>query len=186
MGADIHVSVEVRDKNGIWKVAKNPLVACDMCESTGEDRRYQICKFCEQKPNEHADGIKCLYMDTSIELIYAPCYWCKGKKKRRIEFYEGRNYNFFARLANVRNHGVEALSDDRGLPPDVTPAVEKMWDWNNGGNTDLHSHGYFTLAELDQHKDWKSYDGFFEITTLPLLRKLGAPEDVRFLFCFDN
>ena len=76
------------------------------------------------------------------------------------EFYDGRNYDLFGILANVRNgrgfagiktgEGFNPISEPRGLPPDVSSLVKAVSDrWNGDG----HSHSYFTVAELLAY-DW--------------------------------
>lgn len=75
-------------------------------------------------------------------------------------YYNGRNYNMFAILANVRNgsgfagvdtgDGFKPIADPRGVPDDASPEyklVSKQWDG------DGHSHSYFTVAELLAY-DW--------------------------------
>lgn len=89
-------------------------------------------------------------------------------------WYWGRNYNLFSMLADVRNgtkpgttppawkslfggdldaedDWIEPISEPRGLPDDVTPAIKAESDeWGIDG----HSHSWFTLAEL-QSVDWE-------------------------------
>lgn len=75
-------------------------------------------------------------------------------------FYDARNYDLFAILADVRNgygfagvktgDGFNIISKPRGLPADVSPEVRAcsdQWDW------DGHSHSWFTVAELKAF-DW--------------------------------
>ena len=72
--------------------------------------------------------------------------------------YDGRNYNLFAILANVRNgygfagietgSGFNCIQEDRGLPEDVSNEVETELD-----DEYLHNIGYITLRELVEF-DW--------------------------------
>lgn len=75
--------------------------------------------------------------------------------------YDGRNYDLFAILANVRNgygfagcdtgDGFKPMALPKGLPVDVTKAVKKISDdWGEDG----HSHSWFYLSELMEY-DWK-------------------------------
>lgn len=75
-------------------------------------------------------------------------------------FYDGRNYDLFAILANVRNgrgfmgiktgEGFNPISLPKGLPVDVSAEVAKSSEqWNGDG----HSHSWFTVAELLAY-DW--------------------------------
>lgn len=68
-----------------------------------------------------------------------------------VGFCDDRNYSRFATLANVRNYGGTPYIDDpRGLPSDVTKAVEACSDsWGIDG----HSHSYFTLKELIDYQE---------------------------------
>jgi len=76
------------------------------------------------------------------------------------ELYDGRNYNLFAILANVRNgrgfagiktgEGFNPISEPRGIPEDVSAEVAKIieqWD------CDGHSHSHHTLRQLLEF-DW--------------------------------
>lgn len=76
------------------------------------------------------------------------------------EFYNGRNYDLFAILADVRNgrgfagcytgEGFNPIAATRGLPEDVCEAVKAEYDaWDGDG----HSHSYFTVEELLKY-DW--------------------------------
>lgn len=69
--------------------------------------------------------------------------------------YNGRNYNVFAILANVRNgrgtagcktgEGFEPLTKKRGVPDDASPEFREM---SEAWGVDGHSHTWVTLAEL--------------------------------------
>jgi hypothetical protein len=75
-------------------------------------------------------------------------------------FYNGRNYNLFAILANVRNghgfagvktgEGFNPIAPPRGLPHDITKRVQS--DATAYGE-DGHSHSWLTLHELLTY-DW--------------------------------
>lgn len=74
--------------------------------------------------------------------------------------YNGRNYDLFAILADVRNgrgfagvktgEGFEPIADPRGVPHD---AAEITRDYQEAYGSDGHSHSYFTVAELLAY-DW--------------------------------
>lgn len=76
------------------------------------------------------------------------------------EFYNGRNYNLFAILANVRNgrgfagcktgEGFVPIAQPRGVPKD---ACEEYIDQVAAMGADGHSHSWFTLRELLDY-DW--------------------------------
>lgn len=74
--------------------------------------------------------------------------------------YDGRNYNLFAILANVRNgngfagiktgEGFNPIAMPKGLPSDVSAAVQSESDsWDCDG----HSHSWLTLEEI-LNFDW--------------------------------
>lgn len=76
------------------------------------------------------------------------------------DFYDGRNYDLFAILANVRNgrgfagiptgSGFKPIAMPRGLPDDVSSEVKAESDyWGSDG----HSHSYLTVAEILRF-DW--------------------------------
>ena len=71
------------------------------------------------------------------------------------EFYNGRSYNLFALLADVRNgrgfagvktgEGFNPIDDPRGVPVDCCGEYRAIAErWMGDG----HSHSYFTLAEI--------------------------------------
>lgn len=71
------------------------------------------------------------------------------------EPYNGRNYQLFAKLADVRNGSgfagvethrpIEPIAEPRGVPEDASKGWRKYVD---GWGSDLHSASYFTLTEL--------------------------------------
>ena len=76
------------------------------------------------------------------------------------DFYDGRNYNLFAILADVRNghgfagvttgEGFVPISDPRGVPDDASKEYKQIVDsWDVDG----HSHSYHTLRQLLDY-DW--------------------------------
>jgi hypothetical protein len=81
-------------------------------------------------------------------------YFCKWSKEEFVFegwMYNGRNYNLFAILADVRNsYNVKPISTPRGLPTDVSEYVQKeSEDWGCDG----HSHNYYTFYEILNY-DW--------------------------------
>lgn len=59
---------------------------------------------------------------------------------------DGRNYNLFAMLADVRNkNGIQPIHDPRGVPEDIDPEHgDEIEDWGIDG----HSHSWATVTEL--------------------------------------
>jgi len=75
-------------------------------------------------------------------------------------YYDGRNYDLFAILADVRNgrgfagidmgDGFDPISDPKGLPLDVTAEVQSEFEsWG----VDAHSASFHTLKDLLEY-DW--------------------------------
>lgn len=134
MGCDIHLFVEKRNKDGIWEAVY------------GEDCMLSWYKNQLEKATQNND-------DKNINFY----------KKRVIEnsepsldwVYDGRNYDLFALLADVRNgNGIDPISEPKGIPDDSCEEIKgESEDWGCDG----HSHSYYTLAELkeyiDSHKD---------------------------------
>ncbi|RLK09645.1 hypothetical protein DER29_6198 [Micromonospora sp. M71_S20] len=122
-------------------------------------------------------------------------------KEKQCPFDGARDYGLFGFLADVRNYSESpVIAEPRGLPADVSAEVRaKSDDWNVDG----HSHTWLTLAELlafdyDQTFADQRGEGEPQVKTvrrflhdwyfgrLDLLAKLGAPDDVRIVFWFDN
>lgn len=99
------------------------------------------------------------------------------------EPYDGRNYDLFAILADVRNgygfagvntgEGFIPISQPKGLPEDVTDEVKKSSEeWGCDG----HSHSFFTLKELKDY-DWNKLTikrGVISIEQFKSLIKTGG------------
>lgn len=130
--------------------------------------------------------------------------------------FDWRHYAMFSFFAGVREKlGIEQLSEPRGLPDDsecLNEKLDKPYEmYYNFGSTgfcktvgdeilydvDYHSHSYLLLKELvdfDYSKkldygDCETYADLFSdayFNNIETLKTLGNPEDVRFVFWFDN
>lgn len=89
-----------------------------------------------------------------------------GEWWKADEFYDDRNYNLFAILADVRNgrgfagiktgEGFNPISEPRGLPDDASLEVKRCAEqWSGDG----HSHSWLTVKEIMDF-DWT------QVTTL--------------------
>lgn len=107
-----------------------------------------------------------------------------------------RDYDLFAKMANVRNYdNIEPLSDPKGLPDDISESVQLIYDYER---PDAHSESYLTLMEINRLQkwhdgrkdvfDWYKQFGFFFGNDFDQTDVLDPPpiEDVRFVFWFDN
>jgi len=98
--------------------------------------------------------------------------------------YDGRNYQLFSILADVRNgigfggcdtgDRLNPISDPKGLPEDVSKEVaEKSDSWGEDG----HSHSFFMLKELLDY-DWDQESklrGFVSFDQYRYYKKHGKP-----------
>ncbi len=115
-----------------------------------------------------------------------------------------RNYDLFAKMANVRNrHEVIPISDQRGLPEDI--AFTTQFDAARWAG-DAHSHSYLTISEIAILNKWgiknlfqrdgegrlggwrpqTDFGYFFGDSHENCQCWPDGVEDVRFVFWFDN
>lgn len=117
----------------------------------------------------------------------------------------GRNYELFGLLAGVRGQQYDPIANPRGLPADYDLAG--AWEVLNEGETveelrlhpndaleklqrDHHSHSYLFLQELldfdETHTPWdREFLGDELFESIEILQRLGDPQRVRIVFCFD-
>ncbi len=116
-----------------------------------------------------------------------------------------RNYDMFAKMADVRNYDdIQPIAADRGLPDDVSVVTNLDAESWHG---DMHSASWFTADEIDEFftraterfrntvERWRDYEaenfGYFfgnsygGFNRYPEDRPEGV-EDIRFVFWFDN
>ena len=92
------------------------------------------------------------------------------------EIYNGRNYELFTALADVRHcNGINVISKPKGLPEDVSEVVKKESDsWGIDG----HSHSWLTARELFIYQNKNPYtkhSGMVYGEDLERLKKDGIP-----------
>jgi len=79
------------------------------------------------------------------------------KTKNGWELYSkpdvDRNYQLFAKLANVRNYDykINPISKLRGIPEDASYLVKKSYEYRR---CDAHSASYITCGELEILEEW--------------------------------
>jgi len=135
-----------------------------------------------------------------------------GKWDKNPEvFFNWRSYGMYGFLANVRNYSeVPPVSLPKGLPDDISIDRDRLEEAGY-----YHSHSYLTLAELlavdyDKHfydmrvmrdgngaarartldeaeyTTLRKFLGEEFFNNLEDMKKLGEPDEVRIVFCFDN
>jgi hypothetical protein len=113
--------------------------------------------------------------------------WEKHKMKFGNWIYSGRDYDFFAFLADVRNDGgIMPLSAPKELPEDVSSYIKNT---SEAWGIDGHSHSYFTLKELKKAEMKQKYikDPLENVIKILSEVQLSEPdEDIRIVFWFDN
>ena len=137
MGCDIHLFVEVR-KDGKWEAVKD-------IDKIALWQAQENLKDFENLDEGEVSGYTEMDFIERVEQESRPKY---------MFLYNGRNYNLFSMLADVRNgykcngklYMITPISEPRGVPADASTAYkEYVEEWGADG----HSHSYFTLAELD-------------------------------------
>lgn len=137
MGCDIHLFVEVR-KNGKWEAIKD-------IDKIALWQAQENLKDFENFDEGEVSGLTEMDFVERVEQESQPKY---------MFLYNGRNYNLFSMLADVRNgyvsngntYMIKPIDEPRGVPSDASTAYKEYVDeWGADG----HSHSYFTLAELD-------------------------------------
>lgn len=122
------------------------------------------------------------------------------------EPWEGRNYDLFAILADVRNgrgfagtytgEGFIPIAETKGIPLDASEEVKKEYEY---WGCDAHSASWFTLKELKDY-DWQQSTfthgntETYEVASGNFLQKITnalnpfteSDEDIRIVFWFDN
>lgn len=159
MGCDIHLTVEQRGDDGVWRrVLPSQGLGCKWCQETRLiDKDGELGAYDKMRERE--------------------CWEC------------GRQYPAFAVLANVRNGygfgGIETgeaitpVAEPRGLPEDVSAEVRALYDDESYNDADPkfwlgdHSWSWVTLRELEDYnadagqnrcgviawEDWLEWDG---------------------------
>jgi hypothetical protein len=113
-----------------------------------------------------------------------------------------RNYDLFAKMADVRNYnqGTVPISKPKGLPEDISVVTKLSYDhWGVDGhshswlgygaltvleewiNNQEHLEGHRKVWEFDRMFGWFLGNGFLDKGSWP-----DGVDDVRFVFWFDN
>lgn len=153
MGCDIHFHVEylytytgtvnglAAHEHSYWKPLDWPEVQCWLCKGTGLQAKSldEKCHHCSQKPSSY-DNYSLRRYTGKPGIIHEP-------------WYDGRNYDVFAVLADVRNYDgrLKPIDQPRGLPDDVSHEIKQESD-NYG--IDGHSHQWLDLDEVLNY-DWE-------------------------------
>lgn len=179
MGCDIHLFVE-KKVNGKWDAVKGPNPDIEDYRRYAKNNRERGNETEALRYEKRADDI-----ETGEFLKTAEDEWEKdnyGPTVYKGWAYEGRNYDLFAILADVRNgygfagsytgEGFKPISDPKGLPEDISEEIKKRSD-DYGSNG--HSHSWFTVKELTEY-DWEQET----VTLRPGMYPVLAPvEDLK-------
>lgn len=223
MGTDIHLEVERKLDDGTWDRIIHMFEPCWNCgeydresglyiNQTGE--KHIICRREEMLPDDQEwSERKPSDNDWVILERMGPCETCKGTLRYQPQFFKERNYDVFAIFGNVRNgsgfagtrtsSGFDPISDNRGLPDDLSQSIRDrnaFWqsinyddaedaDWEDPGEKleredpegvwDLgeHSFSWITLQELLDY-DWSNgviKEGWVTPGQFQEFRERGAP-----------
>lgn len=185
MGCDIHLYVE-RKEEGVWKLAPwdGATKPCHCTRQYDKEKKIEVpakpdpegCWSCGPRKSddiEDADHPALLRPETSPGV-------------RAVDWYEGRNYDLFSILADVRNgfgfagcvtgEGFNPICSPRGVPEDASDpykGVVERWD------SDGHSHSWLTVAELLAY-DWDQIttkQGVVSPAQYVIWREKGKPEE---------
>lgn len=164
MGCDIHIYVE--KKNNSYNSNKNDelMVVKEKWSAIRNINKSDI-KYCEERIEKDPDD---KYYVRRLEEAKKECYegW----------IYDGRNYDLFAILADVRNRSnIIPISQPKGVPNDIGSKVSSEYeDWRG----DAHSASYYTLKELLEYKwDQKTnHSGVISISQYADYIKTGSPK----------
>lgn len=158
MGADIHLYVE-KKVNGVWEAIRgaNTDIARfrDYAERARTNGEEEKAIDYEKMANDIESGEKLKSAEDEYDREhYAPTTLVDWA-------YDGRNYNLFAMLADVRNgrgfagvytgEGFNPIADPKGAPSDMSSEIKSACEYWEG---DGHSHSWFTVKELLDY-DWE-------------------------------
>lgn len=105
------------------------------------------------------------------------------KDREKYVWFDDRNYNLFAILADVRNgFDFVPISEPRGLPDDLSPEVQKIADGmddeeSNDVSLGDHSQSWLTLKELLDY-DWgrgTTEGGWVDVKNFLVWQREGCP-----------
>lgn len=163
MGCDIHIYTEIK-KDNAWQTIK-----------THNGYKDDLRSYLEKAKNNSDEKNVKYYIERLEEeedFVY------EG-------IYDGRNYDLFGILADVRNgrgfagcdtgNGFIPISQPKGLPIDVS---EKVQEESDNWDCDGHSHTYFSLQELLDY-DWNRTTekrGWVSKQEYKTFLKNGAPD----------
>jgi hypothetical protein len=158
MGADIHLYVERKTENG-WEAVKGKNPDIERYQTYAKTQRErgdetQALDY-EKRAKELEDGTMLAKSEDEYDRThYAPEVY-------QDWIYDGRNYDLFAILADVRNgrgfagsytgEGFNPIADTKGVPDDMSDVLKEAYEYWEG---DGHSHSWFTVKELTEY-DWE-------------------------------
>jgi len=156
MGTDIHLQVQRRNSEGTWETVYPSLGYNDHDEWCAKNYKEAVAKLPEGVTVDDVLSGKYKTEGISMDRYYL--------EKYHHSWYNGRNYNLFAMLADVRNGrgfaggqtgaGFNPIAEPRGLPDDVVNGEydEEKDEYSSFSYGD-HSFSHLTLKELLDY-DW--------------------------------
>ncbi|MGG0757899.1 hypothetical protein [Brevibacillus laterosporus] len=154
MGCDIHLWVERKNPDGRWEAING----------VNEPELQWWQNTLERKKASGGDDT---YTERRIKELLEGTH----------DFiFDGRHYVLFSLLAGVRNYySVTPISEQKGLPEDVTQVVkEKSDEWGLDG----HSHSWLSTRELVEF-DWSKpfeHEGWVSENEYKKFKENGSPD----------
>lgn len=168
MGTDIHLQVQRRNSEGNWLTVAPPMGYNDVDSWMFKNYTEAVDRLPEGVTVQ--DVLDGTVKDRGMDMYYI--------KKYHTSWYDGRNYNLFSMLADVRNgHGFAGvptgggfvpISMPRGLPDDVKKGIydEEVEDYVDGFYYGDHSFSHLSLKELLDY-DWTQVSRLCGVIPLP-------------------
>ncbi len=208
MGCDIHIMVEklidgkrtavkganpdiarnryyakLNEKRGEVERAEN-YKRLALERESGESLKKSLEELEKQYPESERQNDLELQKEYESELKYE-----LGDKAPEVYhdwIYDGRNYDLFAILADVRNgHGFAGVVTGEGFIPIFKPrgvpenASEEYKKWSGDWDSDGHSHSYHTVRQLVNFQHWEEgsiHYGMVGQEDYKVFKEKGIPE----------
>ena len=156
MGSDINFFAEKRNaETGAWEFLPAP---------EGEGRRRGAAWPYRRSCEDRYDG--------GYEV------WPDGNRYLR-DWFDGRDYRLFGRLAGVRDDSAAPISEPRGWPGDLSPELEAEREWIE------HTPTWLTVREMQEGVP-PEFEDFHACLAEMVEVARADPESIRAVFYFDS